>query len=124
MKKILTLSLMLIAFLLLACQKQKGNSNDVRDLLIEELIEHAQTTQSSKKITIISTGFCSQNDCTAYFKAHQDKIQVMKIEDAFMRAIKDYIEVVEINTEEGVMKLVEKKNGKAKSTILNLGLKS
>jgi len=59
------------------------------------------------KIYIFKNDYCEKVNCEAYFKGYEDEVLFIAKEDAFMRNLKDWLEITKIDEKNG---LIEAKN--------------
>ncbi|HFA47994.1 MAG TPA: hypothetical protein ENJ95_03135 [Bacteroidetes bacterium] len=113
MKFGIILKSLLFAIILLGCDNKNTNHLNLKQSLVQQPINSTET-QSSKingKIIIIKKSYCETFDCSDYFQDYQKQIQVYPIEDIFMRGISNYLEIENIDEENGRI-IINKRTGK------------
>lgn len=109
--KINTIILSIVfACFIFSCSSDRSINTDSKDALIENLIQHpdVQSTISNGKIILVQNSFCQEFKCKAYFQSYKGNIQMYTREDIFMRGLKNYAWIEEINEREGFIKLVKR----------------
>ncbi len=103
MKNKIVFPLFLFISLTIACNSQNSNSINLKNLLIENLVNNleAQSTKVNNKIVILKTKYCEEFDCEVYFQDYKKHIQIYTREDAFMRNLKTYLEIEDLDEKNG-----------------------
>ena len=114
--------LTLLVFQFISCVNETENKIEFKDTLVTELIRKSELNSSkvNGKIIILKTGFCEETDCKQYFEAYQKQIQIYSREDAFMRRIDNYVQILDIDEENRQVILNQRLGKKYEQIELNL----
>lgn len=118
------LKTVLISFLFVGVTTFVGAQADalnIQDKLIQELLatEHSKTN-STAKIVIVETKFCVSFDCNTYFQKYQTRINIYTKEEAFMRSIRNYLEIERIDEKAKEMVYSRVNGGKSVLIVISL----
>ena len=100
------LTMLILSSLLFACNTQSSNQLNLKESLVEKLIstsDDLKISTTNEKIIILKTKFCKDFDCELYFQDYKDQIQIYTREEAFMRGIKNFLEIEKIDEGSGQM---------------------
>lgn len=96
--------LLTILFLLLTsnlfCQSKSEQILHDKKSMIEEFIQSVpiEHVKLNGKIIVIKEKACKELDCVEYFKNYVEKIEVLDMEDAFMKGYRQVITIKKIDT--------------------------
>ena len=122
MKNIIILTMLILLNLLVACNTQSSSQFSSKESLINKLIityDDLKFSQTNEKIIILKSKFCRDFDCEIYFQDYKEQIQIYSREEAFMRGIKDYLEIEKIDEENGQIILRKRIKNKFETIKIN-----
>ena len=115
--KIILISIFVLTLISLS-NAQTLDQVDLKHELILKLFNAPElsSVKSNGKLIIIETEYCKDFDCKSYFNDYQEQIKIYSKQEAFIRLIKDYLEIERIDTKSGQIKL-RKREGKEYQSI-------
>ena len=105
------LLLLMVPILLISCGDDKSSELSPKIQLIEKLLDNSEVPRYSGKVIVLKTEFCNAIDCVNYFKDYVDDIQVFSKADVFMAGITNYVEIENMDEENGTI-VLRKPSGK------------
>ncbi len=98
--------LLLISFFVISCGNQKTTTINLKDLLIEKILSESDKVfiEKSEKTIIYKSQYCEEIDCEKYFQDYKNEVLIYPKEDLFMRGISNYLEIYNIDEENGKAK--------------------
>ncbi len=122
MKNKSIITLFILTNLLFTCTIQSSEQLSLKESIINELINKSDDLKSPKtsgKIIILKTKFCKNFDCEIYFQDFKEQFQFYSREDAFLRAISDYLEIQKIDEEKGQISFTKRTKGEYQTIEIN-----
>ena len=113
MKNIAILSLLYLTSTLLSCNSTSTNPINTKEELLDKFmftLHHQDVQKINSKIVILNTEFCETFECEAYFSSLENRIQFYSKNEAFMRGLKKFIVIDNIDTDRGVIKMRKRFN--------------
>jgi len=107
--KTICITAILTGSMIISCAGQTIDDTPVvpsKDRMIKNFIKavSAEHIKKNKKIIILEKQHCAQIDCKEYFENYKTKIEVLSMEDAFMRGYKNCIVIASIDELKGIIK--------------------
>lgn len=89
------------------------SKQEIRDQLMDKFLENYRPTFTvregkHRKILILKSKFCNENNCERLFPNHANKIKFVTREYLFQRGISNWIEIISIDYTNESIKLREK----------------
>jgi len=96
------------------CNNSTSVDSSLKEKLVEWFISSKDldfTKNKEGRLVVLKDDYCKEENCEQYFKAYSTAFTFYSREDIFMRAIKNYIVIQDINEQRGEIK-IKKVNGK------------
>lgn len=90
----------ILAFTLLNCSNSDQSQNAIKDALIKKMLQNTSLDQLKNqqgRLIILKNKYCENLDCENYFKGYEDEVLFYGKEDLFMRGMRNYVEITDIN---------------------------